>query len=538
MMDDVGTKGHVTTTVVPTTGTAPASWSGSLYPSLEGLPGQTHFSPPLMSAHDEIEIARPEAVRQARQVERQSEHARGGITRKTNMVVGADLRPQMTPNWRALGQTLDWAEEWAAQAEGLLNAWMLDRRKLCDAEGHYNFGGMMWLAYRNLIGPDGETAGVIHYDMERARAYGTQWGTFVTVLDPQRIMTPPRFAGDANVVEGRRLDRYGRTVGFYVHNYRPGQETFTDDDFEYVPRETSFGRPMHWHWFQKHRGAAQRGITALVNTLKRTRMLDQYDSAVLGAAIVQAAMATYVKTQGSAETARENLAPAASSVPDQFGAKLGFYEKTKLRIGPQRIPVLPQGDEIKIEAAARQATDPAAFRKGYMRELASALNMTGEQLSLDYSDVNYSSARAALIDIWRGVLVERSMFCHAVPSLIVDALIEEAVVKGWLLLPAGAPSFYEAREAYTRCTWTGPGMGWVDPKKEAEAAQIRTNPQAPLSTLADEAQAQGKSIDEIIETRAREQRKLEAAGLGGSHPTPDPDPEPAPQPERREDPEE
>lgn len=490
--------------------------ASSFWPALEApLAGQAYISPGFMSAVEEGHIGRQEATRQARQVERTSEVIRGGINRKVNTLVGADLRPQLTPDYRTLGQTAEWADDFARRGEAILRSWADDRRKIADAEGDYTFGGLMWLAARSITGPDGETFGIIHYDAKRAKRLNTRWATTVTVVDPQRVSTPPEHVGEDRVIDGKLVDEYGRMLGFYI-NKRPHGITVDNavDTHSYVPRETSTGRPMGWHYFAKHRGAAQRGITALVNIVRRARMLDKFDNAQLGAAVVAAAMATYVKTGGDSETARENLAPASQNLTaGDFGDRIGFYDKLKLRIGPQRIPVLPLGDEIKISATDRGAADPGPFRKGFLREFASALNMTAEMLSLDYSDVNYSSARAALVDIWRGIMVERSMFASAVPALIVDAVLEEAIVKGWLELPPGGPGFYEAREAYTRCTFTGPAMGWVDPKKEAEAAQIRVNSDAPLSTLADEAAAQGKSFEELAEQRAREERYLVLLGL-------------------------
>lgn len=530
-----GKRADVTT--IMSGGAASAFW-----PALEApLAGQAYISPGFMSAVEESAIGRQEATRQVRQVERTSEVIRGGINRKVNTLVGADLRPQLTPDWRTLGQTAEWADDFARRGEALFRSWAEDRRKIADAEGDYTFGGLMWLAARSMSGADGETFGVIHYDVARARRLNTRWATTVTVLDPQRVETPPEHVGKDEVIDGKLIDEYGRMIGFYL-NRRPHGITVENAALthSYVPRETKTGRPIGWHYFAKHRGAAQRGMTALVNIVRRARMLDKFDNAQLGAAVVAAAMATYVKTGGDSETARENLAPASANLTGDFGDRIGFYDKLKLRIGPQRIPVLPIGDEIKISATDRGAADPGPFRSGFMREFASALNMTAEQLSLDYSNVNYSSARAAIVDIWRGILVERSMFAAAVPSLIVDAVLEEAVMKGFLELPAGGPSFYEAREAYTRCSWTGPAMGWVDPKKEAEAAAIRVNPEAPLSTLADEAASQGKSFDEIVETRAREERLLVASGLKpkmGNAPVPGAAPQPSADPDDPEPPE-
>lgn len=511
--------------IVTTVPGMPYKGAASLYPGLESFPQNAYLFPSLMTAHEEIEISRREAVRQARQAERRSETIRGGLDRKVNTLVGADLFPRLQPDWRTLGFDAQtgpaWAAEYARIGEALFKSWAIDRRKICDAEGHHTFGGLMWMAMRNVSGPDGETFGIIHYDVLRQRRLGTPWATTVTVLDPMRVESPPEYSGRTDVVEGKLLDAYGRMLGFYFNKMPRGPAGINDLDYGFCPRENTVGRPMGWHYFSKHRGAAQRGITSLINILKRSQMLDKFDGATLGAAIVAAAMATYVKTKGTPEEAKENLAPAGSDGADVLG-RFGFYNKLKLRIGPQRIPVLPLEDEIIISAADRSTGDPSKFRNGFMRDFASAMNTTAESLSLDYSQVNYSSARAALVDIWRGIVAERSLFCSSVPSLILDAVIEECVVKGWLPLPEGKPSFNQEREAYTRCVWTGPAMGWVDPLKEASAAVMRTNPAGPLSTLTREAAAQGMSFDEIVDERAREEETLKAAGLKQDLPPPSP----------------
>lgn len=477
-------------------------------------PNQAYITPRLMSAHDEIEITRETIVRNARQLERVAPYVGAGLTKKSDMVVGARLRVSSVPDWRALGMSraegVKWAREWGRLAESLFHSWAYDRRKLCDGEGHDNFGGMMRMGYRNLIGPDGEVAGAIQYDDGRARQYGTRWGTFVTMIDPMRIANPPDELPGPQLVNGRRLDPWGRMIGFYVSKARAGVDPIEGIGFEYVPRETAWGRPVGFHWFQKHRGAAQRGITTMANMLRRGMMIDQFDTAQLGQAIVGAAMATFIKTDKDSKDVQEALAPEGAT--DVFD-KLGFYQKLGLRIGGNRIPVLDRGDEIKIAAANQATADPTAFRKGFQREFAARLGISTPQYTGDYSDTNYSSERSALVDIWRGVISEQVLYCDAVPSLIYAAVIEEAVVKGWLPIPAGRAGFYDAYEAYTRCFWTGPAMGWVDPKKEAEAAQIRTDPRAPLSTLADEAAMQGRTIDELIEQRGMEQDMLIEAGL-------------------------
>lgn len=514
-----------------------ASSGARLYRNLETSPGQVYLTPPVMSANEELALSRDQAVRQARHVERTSEHVRGGLNKKADLTVGGALRVSAIPDWIQLGFNdrktgIAWSREWSRMAESLFHSWAYSSRLLADSEGNYTFGGQMWMAFRNRSGPDGECAGVIHYDQQRADDYETPWATHVTIIDPQRIETPPeqilmQLGVDRSyVIDGRLIDRHRRMIGFWVRE-DPDKTLGILTRHIFVPRELKGGRPMGFHWFVKTRGAAQRGITDMVNMLRRNTMLDSYDTNILGAAAVAASMATYIKTSRPKKDVAEdlNVAPGSASIGGAdlidlnklVADKSDYYKALNLRTHGNRIPMMDLDDELIIAAANAATEDPTAFRNNFLREFASALGIDFEQFSGYYGDVNYSSARLALMNIMRGVMRERQMFFPAVPSIIYSAVIEESIVKGWLPLSphatGGIDHFYRYREAYTRCKWTAPALGWVDPQKEATAAQIRTDPAAPISTLGDEAAAQGRTIEETIEERADEQQMLLDAGL-------------------------
>ncbi|GAW85008.1 hypothetical protein bplSymb_SCF00208P028 [Bathymodiolus platifrons methanotrophic gill symbiont] len=74
-----------------------------------------------------------------------------------------------------------------------------------------------------------------------------------------------------------------------------------------------------------------------------------------------------------------------------------------------------------------------------------------------------------------------------------------------------APGFYDNKALWTRCKWIGPGRGWIDPVKEAQASKIRM--EIGLSTLEDECAIQGLDWEEVLEQRAREQTKMQELGL-------------------------
>jgi capsid protein len=81
--------------------------------------------------------------------------------------------------------------------------------------------------------------------------------------------------------------------------------------------------------------------------------------------------------------------------------------------------------------------------------------------------------------------------------------VEEALEVDDLPLPDNAPAFIEARGAYSRCTWIGPGRGWIDPVAEKQGAVLGMD--AGLSTLEMEcAENTGEDWEDILDQRKRE----------------------------------
>jgi len=493
------------------------SLAASFFKNIESFPGQLYTVPARVSAKTETSIARADAVKGARHVERTSENVRGGLDRKSHMVVGASLTVRPRINFPLLGFTKEQAKKINDQFVMYWNDWAYDLRMLQDGEGHYDFGGLMWMAYRNLIGPDAETAGVIHYDPDRAARYHHRWATFVTVVDPDRV-SDPGDVGNLRIYKGRELDEHGRMIALHIQKRHPSEGMEMEDGVEThvrVPRENPYGRPMAWHWFMKHRGGAQRGMTSLVTTLRHSTMLDKFDDAQLGAAVMNALFAVYAKSNAGAQAVANTVAPAAGAGAASLGAaedaRLDYYGKTKMRIGENRLVVMPHQDSIEFAAVDRANSNPQPFVDQFLRKFSMSLGLSFEQFSNDYSKANYSSARAALLEVWRGVMVERRLFTRHVATQIYSAVIEEAIAKGWIELPAGAPDFTLFRSAYCSCDWIGPGMGWVDPLKEAQAAEImKRNKFRSHSDIISES---GQAWDEVFEQISDEEAYADILGL-------------------------
>lgn len=491
------------------------SWT-SPYRNLD-LPGQAGAIFAQTSGKSEARD-RDRAVRATRDVDRNHEIIRGGLDRKATTVVGANLRVNPTPNWRSLGLDIQQGMELGQAMADVFAEWATDDRCLCDTEGHYQFGGLMWQAFRTLAGADAEVAGVIHFDPERREEYSTDWATHVQLVDPDRIGTPSNRVEDGSIFKGRELDRHGRMIGLHIRREHPADPSNDPraSDYEYVERETYWGRPTAFHWFVKRRAGMQRALTSLVTSLRHIKMLDRFDDAMLQNAVVNGILATSLSTDMKTEEAAAHLAPTnedpeTGDMYADFDVVLSHLEKMDLRVGNQRVPVLPPNSKINMERTANSMPNADEFRNGFLRAFASALGVSFEQLSLDFSRSNYSSIRASLLEAWRQVMFERSIFTVHVAKLIYVAVIEEAFAIGKISVPAGAPDFYEARSAYLSCTWTGPGMGWVDPKKEAEASTERRT--GLVTTLEQEASSQGGNWRDNIDQQAIERAYAEEMGV-------------------------
>ena len=191
------------------------------------------------------------------------------------------------------------------------------------------------------------------------------------------------------------------------------------------------------------------------------------------------------------------------SSDDYLNAKKDWQVKLE---GGSIIPIFP-GDKVAPFTPSRPNSAYGAFVENLLRHIGTGLNIPYELLLKDFSKTNYSSARSALLEAWRYFNGRRQWLSTYWATPVYELWLEEAVNKGLV----DAPDFYENRYVYTRCKWIGPGRGWVDPVKEAQACQIRMD--IGLSTLEAECAGQGLDWEEVLEQRAWEKAKLAELGL-------------------------
>lgn len=484
------------------------------------------------SADSEILPARDLTLARVRDVARNNPVASAGVDRIVDLIVGPGLRLSAKPDGVALGikdphELRDFAR--AMQAEWRLFA--EDPRFLADARRTSSMNGLFRLFARTLALSD-ETTLVLTW----RETPGARYATCVQAIDPDRLSNPNGASDSAILRGGVEMDVFGAPVAYHVRNahaadWWAGMEATS---WTRVPRETGWGRPVFIHGFEPKREGQTRAISAFNSLLGRLRMVSKHAETELESATVNALYAAFVSTDLPTEDVAQRMAPTTTAWADKL---VNFYKENPVRIGGSRIPVMLPGSDIKMNSAPRQTAAFGDFQGVFLASIASALGISYEQLSMDWSKTNYSSARAALNEVWRSVSRLRAVFVEQVATPIWQAVLEEAFDRGYLRLPAsarpvGLPAGLDDLEiframpgAFVRARWLGPGRGYVDPVKEAEGAAMRMS--SLTSTLERECAEQGEDYEDVlaqaaIEKAARDELGLPPLAVGSPNGQPEP----------------
>lgn len=472
--------------------------------------------PSLRSADAEWLGERTISIARIRDLERNEGWASAGIDREVDMMVGAALRLNAKPDAEALGLSPDEAHDLGRTIQSRWNDWAGDPIFRCDAERQLGFSGLAALVAREFVGI-GEGLAVLRW-LPRP---GWPYATAVHVIDPDRLSNPDGRPDSDTLRGGIERDQNGAPIAYHVRRAHPSDLFSATGDawrWDRIPRWDAVGdweRPKVLHVYDKRRPGQSRGVSRLVAALSKLRMLSRYSEAELKTAVINATIVGAIYTQLGADYAAERLGNDAAGVGTDWDSFLdqraGFYEKSRRVMEDARFLTLFPSDKLDLNTQPRQTAGLPAFQTAFLQAFAATLGISYEQLSMDWSRTNYSSARAALNEVWRSVMRLRAILVFSFAMPVYAAWLEEALDAGEIEAPRGTPSFYEAPAAWLRSEWIGPGRGYIDPVKEAQAAKLRID--ARISTLEREAAEQGGDWELNLEQIAREAAEMERLGI-------------------------
>lgn len=466
---------------------------------------------PLTSPAGEMFGERDALVGRIQDIARNNGFVAGIRTTLLDGVIGTTWRLAPRPNWRNLGMDFKTAASWSTTVAAKWRSYAEDPGCWIDAERRQRFGGLLRTQFNTWF-LAGEHCAIGQWLPDRVMPGKARFATALQLIDPDRLSNPNGAAESKTLRQGVQLgDRFGEPIGYWFRDAHPADwaNAGAAATWTYVPREKIWGRPIVLHGFEVERAGYVRGKPPLSAVVEALFLKDMHERGEASVTVLNALYAATLETEFGAdpEIAKEVFGTDSSggiADPD-----------VDMRIRGVTVPVLPPGVRLKFNAPARPAAAQfQQFEQAVLRRVAAGIGMSYEQVSRDYSQTNYSSARASLLDAWKFFTGRSEFMANTFADPAYALWLEEAVNRGEVELPPGTPDFYEARADWVSCRWIGPGRGWIDPVKEAQAAQMKIA--GNFSTLEDENAEQGRDWEEVLEQKAFEQARKTELGVDDS----------------------
>ena len=400
----------------------------------------------------------------SRDLRRNNGWAKRGIQAIVNNTVGWGIMPKPTGRSRARSEA----------ALALWNSWATTTA--CDFDGRLNFYGIQRLAMETIA----EAGEVVILRQPASMQDGLPIPMRLHVLEPDYIDTNRNGLVGVDggpIIDGIECDKFGRRVAYWLYTSHPGGNRVASTQFESirVPAERVI------HIFRTDRPGQLRGVPWLAPAIARLKDLDDYEDAELMQQKVAACFGAFVTDIDGAAS------PLGGAGSDSNGQPIESLE-------PGHIEYLAPGKSVTFATPPR--AQDAAFSNRVLRRIAVSLGVPFEELTGDYSQVNFSSARMSRLAHWQNVHEWREhmlipQLCQGVWKWAMDLAV---AMEGWPQVPAAE--------------WAAPPMPILEPDKEGLAYQrllrigamtwpqmVRELGQDPLAQL-DEIQAFNIDVDE------------------------------------------
>lgn len=171
------------------------------------------------------------------------------------------------------------------------------------------------------------------------------------------------------------------------------------------------------------------------------------------------------------------------------------------RLEPGIIEHLKAGETVTF-GNPPPAEGYSEYTKKILQGIAAAYGITYEMLTMDYSNVNFSSGRMAKIDISGNFR-----------NLQYNLLVPQLCVPVWdWFMQAAIMSGQTTTKITCSCTdWTAPRVQQLDPNKETNARVLQI--QAGLTTISECLREDGRDPEEFFEEYKQDIERLNALGI-------------------------
>lgn len=426
-----------------------------------------------------------------------------------------------------------WEREFQEEVELKFMLWGESTSNWADAARRHSFTSLVRQAVGTFLAT-GEVLAAAEWSRDDADMRPMK--TSIRMIDLDRLSTPATMGSNPFVIGGVEVNRRHVPVAYHVRKAHPDALYYGEAyEWERIVARKPWGRPQVIHLFDQLRPNQTRGLSDVTVALKETRMTKTFRETVLQNAVVNATYAATIESDldtdaifqrlGGGNLGQDVSGEYQKMISGYMGGYMGAVAQymgasDQFQIGGVKIPHLPPGSKLNLQPAAKGGPLGTDIEKSLLRHIAASLGVSYEQLSKDYSETNYSSARAAMTETWKRMITLKSLIADRFATMVFRLWLEEAINSGLITslprrMAADTAWLYEpfAMEAVTNCEWIGASRGQIDELKETQAAVLRMK--YGLSTMEREAARLGIDWRQNIKQMRREK---EALGDDFNHP--------------------
>lgn len=439
----------------------------------------------------------------------------GAASIHKDSVVGSQFRLNARPNVRVLGLDETWADEFQQEVEAKFGLYAESTDNWIDASRMNTLTGLVRLAI-GMHFSTGEALGTLEWMKGSLRPFRTA----VQMIDPARLSNPNDVPDTMALRRGVEKDSFGAPLAYHFRAAHPKDPTAFDKLYTWnrVPVRKPWGRLMVVHIIEQMRPGQTRGVAEMVSVLKEMKMTQRFHDITLQNAVVNATFAAVIESELPPEAAMEMIGVGEdqNTRMAQMLSEIAAYQgnSRNITIDGAKIPHLYPNTKLKLLPAGTPGGVGTDFEQSLLRHVAAGLGLSYEQFSRDYTNTNYSSARASMNETWKYMQSKKKLLADRFANIVYACWLEEAINSGEITsLPLNAPSYYDGqnKDAYCQATWIGAPRGQIDEVKETTAAAMRIS--MGVGTLEDEAARVGKDWREVIDQRAREEAYAKEKGV-------------------------
>jgi lambda family phage portal protein len=338
----------------------------------------------------------------------------------------------------------------------------------CDYFGLESFYGWQSTAARRAF-VDGEFFSLMVFEGEQLR---------IKPLDPAQVnpALSLELPNGGLVIAGVEVNEGGKPIAFHIYrNWIPGLPLLRGLESVRIDAADVL------HLFRPDAAGQTRGMSRLASVLLRLRELDSLTDGQLVRLKIGALLAGFV-TDADGTLLQDGATPGEASLE------------------PGTMQRLRPGESVEFSKPPEIGSESNAFQKAVIREIGAGVGVPSFMLDHDLSEVNFSSARTAIIAFRRRVEAWQDHFAFQMLRPVYRRFVTTEILSGRLAVPLNASTL--------RHKWIAPKGQWLDPLKDAQAEALAIN--SGLTSRREAVAARGidvESLDnEIAADRAREER--------------------------------